>query len=160
MEANKDLRVSYLDVGWGVNDISEDVPCLCITVSSHSTGQASIESAGDDEESHVKVHLHTDGRGEGIHVEEANRIGEGVFDQHALSVSGNQVFGALGVVGEENGGLVVAKVLNVNLPEGTALNHDWLFIYPRGAILASGHIKGEGTPCRRWESTDFCKQSR
>lgn len=49
VEANDDLRVGHFNISRGVNDVSKEVSCLSVTVSSHSLGQASIEAAGDDQ---------------------------------------------------------------------------------------------------------------
>ena len=61
VEADNDMSVSDFNIGWGVKEVPEEVPCLGVTISSHSLGQAPVEPAGDDEEDHVKVNLQAHG---------------------------------------------------------------------------------------------------
>jgi hypothetical protein len=97
-------------IGWGVDQIAEDLAGLRIGIPAHPLGHESIQTTGDDEQVHVEVDFEPDCRGEGIHVEEADGVGEGVFDEHPLSVASDELGGGSApVVSEEKGWLVVAR---------------------------------------------------
>ena len=58
-------------------------------------------------------------------MEEADGIGEGVLDEHALGVAGDELLaGVAAVVGEQDGGLVVAEVVDEDLAEGASGERD------------------------------------
>src|SRR5437899_9482598 len=96
-----------------------------------------------------KSTLKPDRRREGVDVEEAHRIGERVLDQHALGVAGDDILGGgSGVVGEQDGGLVVAEILDEELAEGALLRTSFLFVEARGAMLAACRVEGDGAPGR------------
>ena len=59
-------------------------------------------------------------------MEEAHGVGERILDEHALGIAGDEIFdGRACVVGEQDGGLVVAEIgdeeLAVGAPKGTRL---------------------------------------
>ena len=63
MEVHVDLAPGNRDVGWGVDEIAEDVACLSVRVTTHALGQQTVEAAGDDQQGHIEIDLETDGRG-------------------------------------------------------------------------------------------------
>ena len=87
------------DVGRDVHQIAEDLASLSIRITAHGLGEKAIESAGEDQEDHVEIDLESHRGRQRIDVEEAHGIGERVFDEHALSVSGDQFFGREAVLG-------------------------------------------------------------
>ena len=93
LEADLDLVIGYGDIGGNVNQIAKDLACLRIGITAHGFGENSIESTGDDQKDHVEIDFKPDGRRERIHMKEAHGIGDRVFDEHALGVSGNQFLG-------------------------------------------------------------------
>jgi len=89
-------------------------------------------------------------------VEEAHRVGEGIFDQHALGVAGNDGCGLrLHVVGEQDGWLFMAEIGDEELAEGALFGADLLLIDSRCAVLAVGHIERDGAPSRRRQLVDL-----
>jgi hypothetical protein len=71
-------------------------------------------------------------------VEEAHRIGQRVLDEHALGIAGDdRLSGGLGVVGEQDGGLVVAEIGDEELPEVALVRTSLVFIDAWGAMLAA-----------------------
>ena len=63
MEADGYAVIGDVDVSGHVDDVTEDLSCLCVVVSAHASCHDSIEAAGDDEESDVEVDLQADGGG-------------------------------------------------------------------------------------------------
>src|SRR5205085_6894053 len=99
------------DVGGRIDEVTEDVACLRIGIAAHTTRQQPVQATGDDQQGHVEVHFHSHRRGQRVHVEEAHGVGQGVLDQHALGIAGEQLgVGGVAVVGQENGRLLVAEV--------------------------------------------------
>ena len=84
-----------------------------------TAAQQAVQRRGHDGELQVGIHLQRDRRGERVHVEEVDRLGDGVLDARAASVAVDQV-GGLGIelVGEQQGGLVVAGVGDGDLADG------------------------------------------
>ncbi len=77
-----------------------------------------VEVAGDDGERGVQVDVERDAAGQRVEAEPADVGVELVFDQHPLGVPGEQVFGrGVEVVGDEQGGLVAADVLDRDLAD-------------------------------------------
>ena len=60
VEANVDLGLGDGDVGWGVDEVAEDVASLGVGVTAHAPGQQTVEAAGDDQERHVEVDFESD----------------------------------------------------------------------------------------------------
>ena len=111
MEADLDFAFSDCDVGRDVDQITEDLASLSIGIAAHGFGEDAIEPTGDDEKDHVEIDLESDSGRQRIHVKEAHGIGQRVFNEHALCVSGDQFFGRYAVlVGEQNRGFVVAQI--------------------------------------------------
>src|SRR5580700_582541 len=80
----------------------------------------------------------------------AHRCGRSALDEHALGIAGDDgLGGGLGIVGEQDGGLIVAEIGDEELAEGAFMRTSLLFIDSRGAVLAAGDLKGDGAP-RRW----------
>jgi hypothetical protein len=55
-----DAIVFNLDIGRHINQVSKYLARLSVRIPSHSFGQEPIESPGDNQERHVKVHLKSD----------------------------------------------------------------------------------------------------
>src|SRR6266446_8827221 len=82
-------------------------------------GKESVETAGHQGEQEIAIDLHGNGGGESIHVEEIDAVGDAVFDDHALGVALNQLgSGAAQLVGQQEGGLLMAEIGNDDLAEG------------------------------------------
>ena len=80
-------------------------------------------------------------------MEEAHGIGECVLDEHALGIAQDQLTrGGFSVVGEQDGGLVVAEVLDEELAVEAFSQADLLFVDSRGAVLTIGDIEIDGAP--------------
>ena len=89
-------------------------------------------------------------------MEEAHRVGEGIFDQHALGVAGDDRCGLrLHVVGEQDGGFVMAEIGDEELAERALLGARLLLIDPRGAVFAVGHVERNGAPSRGRQLIDL-----
>ena len=93
VKADLDFAIRYGDVGRNVDQIAKDLTGLSIGIAAHCFGENTIDPTGENQKDHVEIDLESDGGRERIHVKEAHGIGERVFDEHALSVSGNQLFG-------------------------------------------------------------------
>src|SRR3972149_1242198 len=88
-------------------------------VAAHPAAKQPIEAAGDSEQRHVEVDLQTDRGRECVHVKEADGVGDRVLNEHALGVAGDEALeGGIVLVGEEDGRLVVPKVLDEQLAQG------------------------------------------
>ncbi len=93
-------------------------------------------------------------------MEEAYRVGQRVLDEHALGIAGDDgLGGGLGVVGEQDGGLVVAEIGDEELAEGALVRTSLLFVDARGAMLAAGDIEGDGAPGRWRQVVDLGEQA-
>ena len=67
-----------------------------------------------------------------------HRVGERVLDEHALGMAGDdRLGGGLGVIGEQDGGLVVAEIGDEELPEVALVRTGLLFVDARGPMLAT-----------------------
>ena len=94
-------------------------------------------------------------------MEEPHRIREGIFDEHPLGITGDQLFGReRTLIGEQNGRFVVAKILDEQLAKTTAGQRDLLFIHARKAELARGDIEFDGAPGGARQQRHFLQQSR
>jgi hypothetical protein len=84
-------------------------------------------------------------------VEEAHRIGEGIFDQHALGVAGDDRCGLrLHVIGEQDGGLFMAEIGNEELAERALLGTHLLVLTLRRrspALAEFLSVEIQASPC-------------
>ena len=88
-----------------------------------------------------------------------HRIRERILDEHALGVAGQQRLGrSVALIGQKDGGFIVAEILHKHLPQGPAGQGDGLFIDPGRAILARGHVQLNGPPGRTRQQHDFLQQ--
>src|SRR3984893_8446718 len=92
-------------------------------------------------------------------MEKAYRIGERILDEHALGVASDEVFGGRAlVVGEQDGGLIVAEVGDVKLAVGALKRTRLLFVEAWVAVFAMGYVEFDGAPGRRRQVGDFGEQ--
>src|SRR3990170_3813085 len=113
MKANLHLSLGYLDVGRHVDEVAEDLPGLGIGIATHLLSERSVESTGNRQQRHIEVHLQPYGRRQGVHVEKPNGVRERVFNQHALGVPSDELFGGYpALVAEHDGWFVVAEILD------------------------------------------------
>src|SRR6202049_716221 len=95
-----------------------------------------------------------------VDVEEAHRVGQRVLDEHALGIAGyDGLGGGLSVIGEQDGGLVVAEIGDEELPEVALVRTGLLFVDARGPMLATGYIEGDGAPGRWRQVVDLGEQA-
>ena len=111
----------------------------------------STQPAGNDEQRHVEVDLHRDGRRQGVDVKEAHRIADSVLDEHALGISGDERLGRTRVVGQQHGGLVITEVEDVELARAAAGERDCFLPHAGGLVLAGGYIEPDTSPSRDGE---------
>ena len=57
VEVDMDFGVGDRDVGGRVDEVTEDVPG--IGVAAHATRRQAVQAAGNDQQRHVEVHIHT-----------------------------------------------------------------------------------------------------
>ena len=70
----------------------------------------------------IKVNLDQDGRGKGIEVEELDSLGDGIFHPPPSGVVSHEQFqGGSEVIGDEEGGLLMAVALNNHLAQFTLI---------------------------------------
>jgi hypothetical protein len=81
------------DRGGNLDEVTENAAGMSVSVAAHLLGEKAVEAAGDHQERHVEVDLEADGWRERVHVEKAGRLGERVFDEHALGPSAGIVEG-------------------------------------------------------------------
>ena len=93
MEADLDFAFRDGDVGREVDQIAEDLAGLRLRIAAHGFGEDAIEPTGDYEKYHVEIDLESNSGRQRIDMKEAHGIGERVFDEHALGVSGDQLLG-------------------------------------------------------------------
>ena len=104
MKADADLFFAYLDVRRHIDQIPEDLARLRVAVAAHPLRDQPIKAAGQHQQGHVKIHLQAHRRGERVDVKEAHRVGECIFDEHALSVTGHQRLGrSVPLIGQQDG---------------------------------------------------------
>jgi hypothetical protein len=155
MEAHRDFILGDGDIGRHVDQVAKDLACLSIIPrvwplagprtgsSAHAARHEAIKAAGQDEQRHVEIDFEADRRGQGVAVKEAHGIGESIFDQHAFGVAGDQLAGGgVGVVGEQNRGLLVSEILDEELAVDALAGLDLLFEDARRAVFALGKIEG------------------
>ena len=87
METHLDFLLRHADVGGHVDEVAKDPTCLGVGVAPRFSSESPVDAAGNDQQRHVEVDLHADGRRQRIDVEEPHGIGERVLDHHALSVA-------------------------------------------------------------------------
>ena len=93
-------------------------------------------------------------------MKEAHRIADGVLDEHALGISGDESLGRAGVIGQEHGGLVVTEVEDVELAHTAACERDLLLPHAGGSVLSRGHIEADTSPRRGGELSDLGEDLR
>ena len=80
-------------------------------------------------------------------MEEAHSVGECVLDEHALGIAEDQLtHGGFFVVGQQDGGQIVAKILDEELAVVDFSQADLLLVDSRGAVLTIGDIEVDGAP--------------
>ena len=75
VKTDTDFLWSHINIGWHVYKVAEDLACLGLRISTHSIGDAPVETAGHNQEGHVEIDLESHHRGEGVDVKESNGIG-------------------------------------------------------------------------------------
>src|SRR5258707_13426541 len=92
-------------------------------------------------------------------MEEAHGSGQGVFDEHASGVAGDDLArGGASIVGEQDGGLVVSEVSDEELAEDALARTSLLLVDARRAVFAVGRVEGDGAPGRRRQVLDLGEQ--
>src|ERR1700730_1200435 len=92
-------------------------------------------------------------------MEEVHGIGERVLDEHASGIASDGVAGAGACVGgEQDGGLIVAEILDEELAEGALSRTSLLLVDSRGAVFAVGHVEGNGAPRRGRQAVNLGEQ--
>ena len=91
METDSYFFVINLDVSWHVDDVAKDLASLSVGVAPHTPGQQAIQSAGDNQQCHVKVNLQTDFGRQGLHVKETHCIRERILDQQPLGIASHKL---------------------------------------------------------------------
>jgi hypothetical protein len=77
---------------------------------------------GQDGEHDVEVDVEVDGVGQGVGAEGADDLGQVLFDGHAAGVVADQgLVAGLVVVGDDDGGLVVAQAGDDQLADGAGV---------------------------------------
>ncbi len=79
-------------------------------------------------------------------MEEADGIGDGVLHKHALGVACDELYEGSGIVGQEDSRLVVPQILDIELPEGLAMDEDFLFVDLGCLEFARRHVQGDPAP--------------
>ena len=92
-------------------------------------------------------------------MEEAHGVGEGILDEHAPGIAGDELLGGGGgVIGEQDGRLVMAEILDEELAVGP-LEKSYLLLEDAWcAEFTAGEIEVDGAPCRRWQLLDLGKE--
>src|SRR5260370_32705757 len=84
-----DAFVGDLDLGWGIQEMAEQLAGLRGFISGQSPAQHSIKSAGNFGQSDVEIDLQADRRTQRIQMKEFDGVGQPVLDQHPLRVAGD-----------------------------------------------------------------------
>ena len=106
--------------GRDIQQVAKDLFGLSALVfSPDMLGHEPIKRAGHQRNLQVEVHLQSDHGGKGVEVEELDRLGDTVLDEHAVSVAGEQrrTTGAQ-MVGQKNGRFLVAQLGDRDLAQG------------------------------------------
>ena len=61
VEFDPDFIVRDIDLGRHIDEVAEHLAGLSILVTTHATGHDAIEGAGEDQQTHVEIHLESDG---------------------------------------------------------------------------------------------------
>ena len=112
LESDLDVVLADLDLSRGVDEITEQVSGLGAFVSVRDTvAEQAVQAAGHEGELQITVHLHRHRRGQGVHMEEVDTVGNAVLDDHALGVAPDQGGRCSAhLVGNQNGGLFVSEI--------------------------------------------------
>jgi hypothetical protein len=160
MEAHRDFVLGDGDIGRHVDQVAEDLARLCIVIAAHAASHQAIETAAQDQQRHVKIDFEADRGGQGVAVKKAHGIGEGIFDEHAFGIAGDQLAGSgAGVVGQQDGGLLMAQILDEDLAEDALAGLDLLLKDARRAVFALGQVEGDLAPCRGGKLGDLGEQA-
>ena len=93
-------------------------------------------------------------------MEEAHGVGERVLDEHALGVAGDEAScGGCCVVGEQDGGLIVAEIGDEELAVGALVRTRLLLEDAWLAVFAVGHVEGDGAPGRWRQVLDLGEEA-
>ena len=93
-------------------------------------------------------------------MEETYGIRKCVLDEHTFGIAGDDYpGGGLGVVGEQDGGFVVAEIRDEELAQVALVRTSRLLVVARGAVLAAGDLEFDGAPGRRRKAVDFGKKA-
>ncbi len=156
MVVHGNLFVADDNVGRHVNEVAENLAGLGVGVAAHLLGDEAIESAGQNQQRHVEIHLEPHRRGKGVNMKETHRVGERVFNEHALGITGQQRFGGgVLLIGQQDGRFIVAEVLDKDLSQAASGQGDALLEHARRAILAAGNIQFNGSPSRSGQKNDL-----
>jgi len=92
LELNVHLGVADGDLGRGVDEVAEQVGGLGVFVAiADARTEEPIKAGSHQRELQVAVDLHRHGRGQRIHMEELDAVGDAVLDDHALGVAGDEL---------------------------------------------------------------------
>ena len=124
LEPYFDLTVGDGDLGGGIDQIAKEVATLGLLVAvADAVAEESIETAGQQGQLQVTIDLHGHRRGERVHVEEVDAVGDVVLDHHALGIAADQLAGrAFGLVGQQQGGFFVAQFGDDQLADRAGLS--------------------------------------
>src|SRR5215468_9756612 len=91
-------------------------------VAGQATTQPGADGAGEDGQHDVEVNVEGHGAGQGVEVEAADGFGEALLDVHPAGIALDERFDRLVVVvGDQDGGLVVAQSTDDQLPDGAGV---------------------------------------
>ena len=137
MDVN-DFVFGNLNVSQGVDEFSVNLFGRAVFKAPEFGGQEAVKSIGRDREDDAEVDLDFQGRAEGVQVEKVNAVCDGVFDDHAFGVAGEERRGcSFVVVGDQQGGKFPAQIFGGDLTQfsfialkGNCLIDDfWGFIF-------------------------------
>ena len=152
LKTHGDVALIDEDIGGGVDEVAEDVLKFGGGVAvADSFPEEPIEAAGHHGQLQIATDLHGNGRGQCVHVEEVDAVGDAVLDQHALRVPSDEMDdGTTQLVGQHNGGLFVAQLGNDNLADGGCVvsEGDGLVQDARRAIGAGDAFQFDAPPGR------------
>ena len=88
-------------------------------------------------------------------MKEADGVADGVFDEHASCVAREEFDVGCWIVGEKDGGLIMAEVESIDLAEWPAMDTNLLFEDLWGFEGSCGDVQAQATPSRWGEGVDF-----